>query len=260
MRVRNRRAVRAALGAATIPTWTPRPIASGASRLGFSRSPGTLPAGERVYAIGDIRGDLAALMAMHAAIGGDLITRPTQHATLIHLGDVIGADPRSADVLALLADAGASSVTLRGDHEQMLLDALADDAAAATDWRHETGSDARTGWPARLAPDLLAFLRTLPNHYSAGTYFFVHAGVRPGLPLARQTGADLRGIRQIFLSSERSFGVVVVHGHSVVATPAVLPNRIAIDTGAGFGGPLTCAVLEDDRIAFLAPASGGAHA
>lgn len=260
MRARDRRAMRMALDVAAIPTWTPRPIAPGGGKLAFSHAPGRLPTGERVYAIGDIRGDLGALMAMQAAISEDLAARPARRAALIHLGDVIGADPRTADVLALLATAGPSSVTLRGDHEQMLLDALDGDSAAATDWRHETGSDAREGWPARLSAELLAFLRGLPDHYRAGTYFFAHAGVRPGIPLARQSGADLRGIRQIFLSSERPFGAVVVHGHSVVPSPVVLPNRIAIDTGAGFGGPLTCAVLEEDRIAFLAPASGGARA
>lgn len=255
MTVRNRRAMRVVLDAAAIPTWTPRPVASGAGALAFSQAPGRLPSGERVYAIGDVRGDLAALTAVHAAIRDDLAKRPTRRMTLIHLGDVIGADPRSADVLALLATE-PSAVTLRGDHEQMLLDALDDDTAAATDWRHDTGSDARTGWGPRLAPHLLAFLRGLPDHHRAGTYLFAHAGIRPGIPLARQSGADLRGIRQIFLSSERAFGAVIVHGHSVVPSPVVLPNRIAIDTGAGVGGRLTCAVLEADRIAFLAPASG----
>lgn len=260
MRVRSRRALRAALDAAAIPTWTPRPVAHGAGALAFSHAPGRLPADERVYAIGDIRGDLGALAAMHAAIRQDQAARPVRKATLIHLGDVIGADPRGADVVALLSAAGPLSMTLRGDHEQMLLDALDGDGAAATDWRHETGSDACEGWPARLPAALLAFLRGLPDHHRAGTYFFAHAGVRPGIPLARQAGADLRGVRQIFLSSERCFGAVIVHGHSVVPSPVVLPNRIAIDTGAGFGGRLTCAVLEEDRIAFLAPASGVAPA
>ncbi|MEO9189075.1 MAG: metallophosphoesterase [Acetobacteraceae bacterium] len=221
--------------------------------LAFSQAPARLAPGRRVYAVGDVRGDVGALRAMHAAIRDDLAARPSPHATLIHLGDVIGAGAGGALVLALLAAPAAEPpiITLRGDHEQMLLDALDGDAAAATDWRHETGEPVPPCWSAPH----IAFLRGLPDFHRAGGYFFTHAGIRPGIPLARQSPADLRGIRQVFLSSERTFGAVVVHGHSVVPAPVVLPNRIAIDTGAGLGGRLTCAVLEDDRIGFLSPLS-----
>ena len=54
------------------------------------------------------------------------------------------------------------------------------------------------------------------------------------------------GIRQSFLSSEQDFGAVVVHGHTPVSIPAVRSNRIALDTGAGMGGRLSCLVLEED--------------
>jgi len=255
MRRRSPRALRAALDAATIPTWTWRKVAADGAMLAFSQAPGWLAPGQRIYAVGDVRGDLGAVRAMHAAIGGDLAARPCPRATLIHLGDVIGADAGSAEILALLTAPvpGLPIITLRGDHEQMLLDALDGDPAAATDWSHETGGDARTGWPARLPARHVAFLRGLPDRHRASGYFFAHAGVRPGIPLLRQSGADLRGIRQLFLSSEQQFGAIVVHGHSVVPSPVVLPNRIGIDTGAGMGGRLTCAVLEEDRIAFLSP-------
>ncbi|MEO8714887.1 MAG: metallophosphoesterase [Acetobacteraceae bacterium] len=253
MRRRSRATLRAALDAASIPTWTPRPAAGAAGAIAFTQAPASLAPGRRVYAVGDVRGDLAALAAIHEAIRADLAARPIGRATLIHLGDVVGAGADSAGVVALLATpaSGPRRITLRGDHEQMLLDALGGDAAAATDWLHETGHAAPADWPGSH----VAFLRGLPDFHREGGYFFAHAGIRPGIPLTRQAAEDLRGIRQMFLSSERQFGAVVVHGHSVVPSPVVLTNRIAIDTGAGLGGRLTCAVLEADRIGFLSPGS-----
>ncbi len=266
MRRPNRRALRAALDAAAIPTWTPRPLAGAAATLAFSQAPGRLATGRRVYAVGDVRGCLVALRAMHEAVRADLAARPVRHATLIHLGDVIGTGPDSAGVVALLAQAlpGLTMRTLRGDHEQMLLDALDGEAAAATDWLHAGGlaalaswgiaADApRATWPAHIPPAHVAFLRGLPSLHRDGSYFFAHAGIRPGVPLARQSPEDLRGIRQVFLSAEQAFGAIVVHGHSVAPGPVVLANRIGLDTGAGLGGRLTCAVLEEDRIGFLSP-------
>lgn len=263
--------LRAALDAATIPTWSTRQLTADAAGLVFSQAPGSLPAGRRVYAIGDVRGCLGALRVLHAAIRADLTARPVARATLIHLGNLIGpCSPDSAAIVALLATPEFETITLRGDHEQMLLDALGGDAAAATDWLHAGGIAAlrgwgvppdapRSAWDAHVPPVHVAFLRGLPAFHRAGGYFFAHAGVRPGVPLARQAPEDLRGIRQVFLSSERDFGAVVVHGHGFSADPTVLPNRIGLDTGAGLGGRLTCAVLEEERIGFLSqpvPAEG----
>ncbi len=258
------RAMRAALDAAAIPTWSPRPLASEGARVAFSQAPGFLRPGRRVYAIADVRGCLAALRAMHAAIRADLAARSVRCATLLHLGNVIGPGPDSAGVVALLAVPvrELTTATLRGDYEQMLLDALDGDAPAATDWLHAGGGAALaswglaadappTAWAARVPPAHIAFLRGLPDAHREDGYLFAHAGVRPGVPLARQSPADLRGIRQVFLSSERAFGAVIVHGHSVAPGPVVRPNRIGIDTGAGLGGRLTCAVLEEDRVGFL---------
>ncbi|MFC7612022.1 hypothetical protein [Teichococcus aestuarii] len=79
----------------------------------------------------------------------------------------------------------------------------------------------------------------------------MHAGIRPGLPLEAQSAEDLIRIRQPFLSSEAVHGVVVVHGHTARAEPEIRHNRINLDTAAWSGGPLTCAVLEEDRLGFL---------
>ena len=81
-----------------------------------------------------------------------------------------------------------------------------------------------------------------------GDYLFVHAGIRPGVSLAMQADEDRLGIRQSFLASEQNFGAVIVHGHSTSLAPTIQPNCIGIDTGAGNGGRLTCAVFEDDAV------------
>jgi len=99
--------------------------------------------------------------------------------------------------------------------------------------------------------DHWAFIRMSSWSEVAGDYLFVHAGIRPGVRLDRQEPDDLLGIRQSFLASEQDFGMIVVHGHSASPIPAIRPNRIGLDTGAGFGGKLTCAVFEDDVVAFM---------
>jgi serine/threonine protein phosphatase 1 len=84
-----------------------------------------------------------------------------------------------------------------------------------------------------------------------GRYFMCHAGVRPGVPLNRQSEEDLLWIREEFLSSRADFGKIVVHGHTPTESPDVRPNRINIDTGAFMTGRLTCAVLDQGQPRFL---------
>jgi serine/threonine protein phosphatase 1 len=260
--------IRADLDATAVPTWRPPHTATtDAASLHFVLSPGRLPLGRRVYAIGDIHGCLAALRSLHAAIKDDLARRPAVSAMLLHLGDYIDSGSDSAGVVELLADgapiAGLPTINLMGDHERTALDALSGDGAAATDWLHIGGQAALDSWqvprdaPRRqwcgLIPAAhLNFLAALATEHREGDYLFVHAGVRPGVPLAEQVDEDKLGIRQSFLASEQDFGAVIVHGHSTSPSPTIRPNRIGIDTGAGNGGRLTCAVFEDDVVAFLA--------
>lgn len=226
-----------------------------------------MPDGRRVYAVGDVHGSLDQLRALHAAIAEDLQARPARSAVVVHLGDYIDHGPDSAGVLSLLIRATdiphARIVTLLGEHERMLLDALDGDRAAATDWLWSGGKatleswglDAelpREQWSSAIPTEHVAFLRQLVLSHREGEYLFVHAGIRPGVPLARQSRDDLLGIRQPFLWSEQDFGVVVVHGHSTGPAPVTRANRIGLDTGAGLGGKLSCVVLEADRMALLA--------
>ena len=257
--------IRAELDATAVPTWQPPRNASDSASLNFVLAPGRLPRGRRVYAIGDIHGCLDNLRQLHAAIAADVARRPTS-AALVHLGDYIDFGPDSAGVIALLAAAppiaGVQTVNLRGEHEHTALDALSGDGAAATDWLYNGGAAAlqswgiapdspRDHWREAIPPAHIAFLGSLSLSHREGDYLFVHAGIRPGVAIPRQSADDMLTIRQSFLASEQDFGVVVVHGHSAAPTPTLRSNRIGIDTGAGHGGPLTCAVLEEDAVAFL---------
>ena len=104
---------------------------------------------------------------------------------------------------------------------------------------------------AALPQSHVTFLASLRLTHSVGRYFLCHAGVRPGVPLARQREEDLLWIREEFLDSRADFGKVVVHGHTPCEAPELRPNRINVDTGAFMSGQLTCAVLEDEGVRFL---------
>lgn len=269
-RIGRRPGRRAALEAAAIPTFSgPRAMADSAEAIRFLRAPGWMPRGRRAYVIGDIHGCRDKLVALHALVAADYAQRPGKAAVLIHLGDAINQGPDSAGVVRVLAEgapvAGMATVNLLGDHERMLVDALDGDRAAATDWLWAGGREAlaswglpadlpREEWEAALPAAHVAWLRGLAMTYREGDYLFVHAGIRPGVDLDAQTRDDLVSMRQPFLSSEQDFGVIVVHGHSATPSVQIAANRIGVDTGAGIGGRLTCAVLEDDLVGLLAVA------
>lgn len=231
-----------------------------------TKAPAALPPGERIYAVGDVHGCDDKLGRMHALIAADLDAFPVASPTLIHMGDYIDRGPDSAAVLArLLAGPpapGLPVVNLMGNHEAMLLDALDDLPEAVLNWTANGGDASLASWgiPADGDPGFwrrmiprghLDFMEGLALRHEAGGYLFVHAGVRPLVPLARQEKTDLLWIREPFLSWTHGFGAVIVHGHTPVEQPALRPNRIGIDTGAVMGGRLTCLVLEGDRLGFL---------
>ncbi len=228
--------------------------------------------GRRIYAIGDVHGHLAQLRALHEAIREDLEDRPVPQPLLVHMGDLIDRGPDSAGVLALLQAGpplpGLPTVNLMGNHEWMFLAALARQGRREADqWLDNGGTETLSSWgihpsvpPARW-PELVPraqvlFLRGLAARYQRDGYLFVHAGVRPGVPLDEQTWSDLLWIRDPFLDRRGPLlpdapELVVVHGHTPEPEPVIRPNRIGIDTGAGRGGPLTCAVLDGGDVRFL---------
>jgi serine/threonine protein phosphatase 1 len=229
-------------------------------------APASLRPGLRVYAVGDIHGCLDRLVALHWAITADLAARPVAESVLIHLGDYVDRGPDSAGVIWLLMGSVAPPVTrrvdLQGNHEVMMLAALSGDLGQAESWVENGGSTTLESYrvpddaapPAWVQSVPLAhrqWLRTRQLTHQEGGYLFVHAGIRPGRSIYRQSPEDLLWIREPFLSSQERHPLVVVHGHTPTTTPEIRQNRIGIDTGAALGGTLTCLVLQDDRLQFL---------
>lgn len=232
------------------------------------------PRGTRIYAIGDIHGRLDLLRALHQRIRDDAQGSAASRKMVVYLGDYIDRGSESREVIDLLLDdplPGFHAVHLKGNHEKALLDFLTD-TSVAPEWFYYGGDATLTSYnvarpepgggpqallqvqaelQAKLPPRHLAFYRSLSLFHREGDYLFVHAGVRPGLPIESQREDDLLWIRDDFLRSDADHGCVVVHGHTISPRPEVKGNRIGIDTGAYATGRLTCLCLEEDEREFL---------
>ena len=242
-----------------------------AKLLNLRRSPiwrPALPPGRRVYAIGDVHGCLPELDRLLAMIEADDAARATADTTLIFIGDLIDRGPASAQVVArvmALQAAGGDVRVLAGNHEEVFGAALAGNEKAlrlfcriggretALSYGVPAGDYERASYDemaamlAQLVPTThRMFLAGLENMITIGDYVFVHAGVRPGLPLSEQQIDDLRWIREPFLAHDRPLGWMVVHGHTIADEVERRPHRIGIDTGAYDTGRLTALGLQDD--------------
>ena len=228
-----------------------------------------LPDGVRVYAIGDVHGRADLLQQLLTVIDVDLERSRPERAIQVFLGDYVDRGPNSRAVLDLLIERSRSheTVCLKGNHEVFLLDVL-DDPVRLQDWRHYGGLltlmsygvtptmnptpeeqvELMEGLKRAIPPEHLAFLQQLPSSFACGDFFFVHAGVKPGVPLDRQREEDLLWIRDEFLNSDERFGKYVVHGHTPVSAPDIRPNRINIDTGAYATGNLTLLTIQGDSL------------
>jgi serine/threonine protein phosphatase 1 len=227
----------------------------------------SVPEGRRLYVIGDIHGRRDLLDRIADAIAADVALGAPRETLAVLLGDYIDRGPDSAGVLARLSsrDFPIPFVALRGNHEQMLLDFLEDERCLEA-WRHFGGletlhsfgidvqkarqvsgfAEAQHRLKEVLDPRMERFLAATASYYVAGDYYFCHAGIRPGIPLAEQRDSDLLWIREEFVASSANHGKIIVHGHTPVEAPDVRENRINIDTGAYATGRLTCLVLERD--------------
>lgn len=239
----------------------------------------SVPAGERVYAIGDIHGRLDLFETLIADIRKDNEARKPAQVRLILLGDLIDRGAHSAELVErcrMLAQRSDRFTVLKGNHEAMMVDSLRGNLNALGLWLRSGGDAALASWgvdPAAIATGpsqvclaaarahvpaaALAWLEHLPRIMRRGDYVFVHAGVRPGVALAHQAEEDLMWIRREFLDSEDDYGAVVVHGHSIESAVEMRRNRIGIDTGAYRTGRLTALMLEDSDRSLLSTEPGG---
>jgi diadenosine tetraphosphatase ApaH/serine/threonine PP2A family protein phosphatase len=226
-----------------------------------------LPDGVRVYAISDIHGCAHLLQPMLRVIDADLAHSRPPDAIEVFMGDYIDRGPDTRSTLDILVERSrrGNAIFLKGNHEAFLVDvfenpSLFDDwlrvGGAQTLMSYGLASDRREAEPAELLRDLLRamppehveFLDNLRLSFTCGDFFFVHAGVRPGIALAEQEESDLLWIRDEFLESEEQFGKDIVHGHTPVRTADLRDNRANIDTGAYATGNLTLMSIQGSRM------------
>lgn len=236
-----------------------------------------------VYAIGDIHGQLELLLRAHALIEADRRAHGLDGAPVVHVGDLVDRGPDSRGVVQHLIDGiarGAPWIVLKGNHDRLFARFLADPSwqdpvlRPGLDWLQPPLGGRQTLLSygvesaaegaveevhaeavARVPAEHLAFLDGLPLWHRAGEALFVHAGIRPGVPLEAQEEDDLVWIRGPFLMETADHGFLVVHGHTTIDSPMHCGNRLNLDSGAAYGGPLSAVVVEG-RSAWLLTETG----
>lgn len=240
----------------------------------FRLRKGTQPAfprgktGNRCYAIGDVHGCIDQLRDLLGEIERDHAARPpVEKLFVVMVGDLIDRGPDSKGVIDLLRSDPlpfASFIFLAGNHEELFVRILSGEDDLLPRWLLFGGrecalsygvdeaclldgavEDQAAALRAAVPDEHVAFLETFRDGFRFGDYLFVHAGIRPGVPLAEQDISDLRWIREDFLDCPADHGVVVVHGHTIFEEPDDQGNRIGIDTGAYRTGRLTAIGIEE---------------
>jgi serine/threonine protein phosphatase 1 len=238
---------------------------------GASRSVNaSTPADTRIYAVGDIHGRADLLSEIIARIDEDIRRRPIAHTVEIYLGDYIDRGPHSRTVIDLLTVrlVANHAVCLRGNHEAVM-EGFLQDPAILQYWLQlggvqtlasygielqdgtETANDLHRRFLEAFPRTHQLFMQCLRNQFSCGDFLFVHAGIRPDVPIEHQDPNDLIWIRDAFLDSTQDHEQFIVHGHTPVPHPDIRHNRINIDTAAWRTGTLTCVAIEESTILFL---------
>ena len=229
------------------------------------RAQPAVPTGARIYCIGDVHGRLDLLDLLLEQVRRDDAGRAAAQTEVVLLGDLIDRGPDSAGVVRRAMESldWATLSVLKGNHEAAMSDALDGDTSKMKLWLRKGGDAALRSWgvaeqviasgsagevataaTAAIPADQRRWLARRPLALQRGDYYFVHAGIRPGVALEEQRAEDALWIRSEFLSSTRDHGVTVVHGHSAAHEVEERPNRIGIDTGAHASGRLTALGLE----------------
>lgn len=228
-----------------------------------------------IYAVGDVHGCYAELRAAEQRIFADAANIPAERRIILYLGDLVDRGPQSADVLDHLAGEpppGFERLSLCGNHDESFLSFI-DDPHANIGWldfggeqtlesygidltrlsRHRSGTGGLGEIARATVPEThVSLLRRLPVSVRFGDVLFVHAGVRPSVPLDAQDDDDFMWIREPFVSEPNGLGITVVHGHTPANEPVFAPGRIGIDTGAFATGRLTVLRVFDGQATILA--------
>ncbi|MBJ7444712.1 MAG: serine/threonine protein phosphatase [Sphingobium sp.] len=227
----------------------------------------------RVYAIGDVHGRANLLDALLILIARDDAERGAMPPHIVLLGDLVDRGPSSRQVIdrvmAMVAS-GGDVRCLKGNHEEIFVLAARGEVRAVPVFRRMEGAatlasygldpilfhvmtdEEIVAWMLNHVPrEHIDFLDALPDQVEMDDYLFVHAGIRPGVPIEAQNGADLRWIRREFLDHGGAHPKMIVHGHSITDDVDLQPNRIGIDTGAYYSGRLTAIGLQGTDRWFL---------
>lgn len=208
----------------------------------------------KIFAVGDIHGCFCRLRDLI-----DLIDPDPAADTLVFIGDYIdrGPNPKAVvDFVLEIKERLPRTVCLLGNHEQMFLNYYCDQRDEQLFMYNGGRSTVASYSPAgawigekpAIPEEHLQFFVSLPLYYETEDYLFVHAGLRPGISLQKQDREDLIWIRNEFILSGQNFGKLVVFGHTPFCNPLIEPNKIGIDTGAVYGGKLTCVELPEIKI------------
>jgi calcineurin-like phosphoesterase family protein len=199
--------------------------------------------GPATYVIGDIHGCLQSLERLLHKI------RPRPEDRVIFIGDYIDRGPHSREVVDLLLQLPYPSIFLMGNHEKMLLDYLAGGDSSLYLLNGGLATiQSYGGDPANIPQNHLGFFQSLRPMYETPDHLFVHAGIRPLVPLDRQELKDLVWIRQEFYQFVGRFPKPVIFGHTPMRHVLLAEDRIGIDTGCVYGGKLTCLKLPEREI------------
>ena len=222
---------------------------------------------ERIYAIGDIHGRYDLFRRLINIVERDHTSRPQVSAQIVVLGNFIDYGPQVAHLVRGLIDLTAHTrrlKILKGNHEDMMVEALRGNLAVYSNWLEFGGRATLSSWGASqqvvegtatrenmliaantVGNDVIDWLAELPLFHRVKDFFFVHAGIRPGIDIYEQDPEDLLWITKEFTESNVAHGVIVVHGHSMSEKgPEVRFNRIGIDTGAYRTSQLTALGIE----------------
>ncbi|GLI35231.1 metallophosphoesterase family protein [Desulforhabdus amnigena] len=198
----------------------------------------------RTLAIGDIHGMIEKLEELLEKI------RITKDDTIILLGDYIDRGARSRSVIEKIMELQASGydlVPLKGNHEEMLLKALAHrNSFEEAFWLENGGRATLASYGMGIPKKHIDFIKNLPLYHETASHFFVHAGVLPGFPPSESDEEVMLWIRGEFVHSSYDWGKKIVFGHTPFAAPALSHNKIGIDTGCVYGGKLTCLILPEE--------------
>ena len=230
------------------------------------------PEGTVLYALGDIHGRSDCLAHAHTVIDRDVAKRGVgDRAVEVYVGDYVDRGPDAKGVIDRLISrsASANTIMLRGNHE-IIMESFLRGLTSFEDWRTVGGletvlsygvdvrsllASGRSVRPRDLAERLpsshIQFLSGLRYIYQAGRYCFVHAGIRPSVPIDKQSAADMSWIRDDFLQFTGDFGFIIVHGHTPVSAPEFLPNRMNIDTGAYATNRLSVIRIDAEGVSIL---------